>query len=152
MKRLLLAAAVLAQLGACATGRPAAQALAHNSAERVREIDRARFRAMVENDLEQLAALLADDLVYVHTSGEVESKAELLQRLRSGSLRYRSIEPTDVRVRTYGNTAVVTGRSKMAATVGGSDREFEILYTAVYAASAGRWQLVSWQSTRIQRI
>ncbi len=105
---------------------------------------------MVDKDFEELAALLADDLVYVHTSGEVESKPQFLQRLRSGSLRYRSIEPADVRVRMYGDTAVVTGRSHMAVTNSGSDREFEILYTAVYATNGGRWQLVSWQSTRIQ--
>jgi uncharacterized protein (TIGR02246 family) len=151
MNRLLLAVAVLAQLGACQTGRPVAQASVRDSAERIREIDRTRFRAMVENDLEKLAALLADDLVYVHSDGNVESKPEFLQRLRTGSLRYRSIQPADVRVRTYDNVAVVTGRSQMAATGGGSDREFEVRYTAVYTASADRWQLVSWQSTRIQR-
>ena len=130
--------------------RPTPRALPNDSADRVREVDRERFRAMVENHFEQLAALLADDLVYVHTSGEVESKRQFLDRLRSGSLRYRSIEPTDVLVRTYGDAAVVTGRSKMAVTTGGSDRQFEILYTAVYAESGGRWQLVSWQSTRVQ--
>jgi uncharacterized protein (TIGR02246 family) len=145
MKRFLLAIALLAQLGACGTGMPAARA------DRVREIDQTRFRLMVENDLEKLATLLSDDLVYVHTTGQVESKTEFLQRLRSGSLRYRSIEPTDVRVRTYGNTAVVTGRSKMAVTNAGSDRELEIRYTAVYAATGDAWQLVSWQSTLIQR-
>jgi ketosteroid isomerase-like protein len=144
MKRLLLALAVFTQLAACETGR------APLSEDRVRDVDRTRFRAMVENDLEHLAALLAEDLVYVHTDGTVESKAEFLERLRSGSLRYRSIEPTDVRVRTFGNTAIVTGRSQMAVTNGGADREFAIRYTAVYAVSANRCQLVSWQSTRIQ--
>jgi ketosteroid isomerase-like protein len=133
---------MLAQFVGCATGRPAA--------DQVLEVDRARFRAIVDNHFDELAALLADDLVYVHTSGEVESKPQFLQRLRSGSLKYRSIEPTDVHVHTYGITAVVTGRSRMAVTNSGADRQFEILYTAVYIASGGRWQLASWQSTRIQ--
>jgi ketosteroid isomerase-like protein len=150
MKGLLLAFVVLAQLAGCGTGSPTARPVPQDTADRVGEVDRARFGAMVGNDLEKLTALLADDLVYIHTSGEIESKPQFLQRLRSGSLRYRSIEPTNVRVRTYGNTAVVTGRSHMAVTTGGSDREFEILYTAVYTANGGRWQLASWQSTRIQ--
>jgi len=145
MKRFLLAVAVLAQLGACRTAN------LPDPAHRVREIDQRRFRAMVANDLETLAAVLADDLVYIHSDGEVDSKEEFLQRLRGGSLRYRSIEPTEVRVRTDGNTAVVTGRAKMAVTTGGCDREFEIRYTAVYRARSDHWQLVSWQSTRIQR-
>jgi ketosteroid isomerase-like protein len=138
MKRLLLALALLAQLAACETTRVS-----------VRDLDQTRVRALVQNDLKQLDALLADDLVYVHADAGVESKSEFLNRLRSGSLRYRSIEPADVRVRMYGNTAVVTGRSHMAVTNAGADREFVVRYTAVYAASSGRWQLVSWQTTRI---
>ena len=145
MKRFLIAVAVLAHLGACRTAN------LPGPADRVREIDQGRFRAMVANDLETLAAVLADDLVYIHSDGEVDSKEEFLQLLRSGSLRYRSIEPTEVRVRTDGNTAVVTGRAKMAVTRDGSDRDFEIRYTAVYSARSHHWQLVSWQSTRIQR-
>ena len=145
MKRFLLAVAVLAHLGACRTAN------LRDPADRVREIDQSRFRAMVADDLKTLAAVLADDLVYIHSDGDVDSKEEFLQRLRSGSLRYRSIEPTDVRLRTYGNTAVVTGRAKMAVTRGGSDRDFEIRYTAVYRARSNHWQLVSWQSTRIQQ-
>jgi len=147
MKRFLVALAVLAHLGSCGTAGPTT----HDPADRVREIEQRRFRAMVENNLERLAAVLADDLVYIHSDGEVDSKEEFLQRLRSGSLRYRSIEPTDVRVRTDGNTAIVTGRAKMAVTSGGSDRDVEIRYTAVYIARRYGWQLVSWQSTRIPR-
>jgi ketosteroid isomerase-like protein len=139
--RRLLVLCVLVQLIACATDRPVQQAAA------VRDVERARFRAMVANDVEELSRLLADDVVYIHSNGEVESKADFLRRLRSGSLRYRSVEPADVRVRIYGHTAVTTGRSRMAVTSAGADREFEIRYTAVYAANAGRWQLVSWQST-----
>jgi len=117
----------------------------------VRDVEAMRFQAMVQNDLKSLDPLLAENLVYMHTDGTVESKSEFLERLRSGSLRYRSIAPTDVRVRTFGNTAVITGRSQMAVTNAGADHEFEILYTAVYEAAADRWQLVSWQSTRLQR-
>jgi ketosteroid isomerase-like protein/catechol 2,3-dioxygenase-like lactoylglutathione lyase family enzyme len=147
--RLLLAVAVLAQLAGCGMGTPTPRTIPDDSADRVREVDRTRFRAMVENDIEHLDTLLADDLVYVHTTGDVESKPEFLQRLRSGSLRYRSIEPKDVRVRTYGNTAVVTGRSHVAVTNRGADRELDMLYTAVYTANGGRWQLASWQSTTL---
>jgi ketosteroid isomerase-like protein len=140
MKRFLLSLALLTQLAACKTTRVS-----------VRDVEAMRFHAMVQNDLKSLAALLAENLVYMHTDGVVESKSEFLARLRSGSLRYRSIAPTDVRVRTFGSTAIITGRSQMAVTNGGSEREFEILYTAVYVVVGDRWQLVSWQSTRIQR-
>ncbi len=116
----------------------------------VREAERARFQAMVQNDLAAVAQLLSDDLVYVHSAGEVESKQQFLERLRSGALRYRSIEPADVVVRLYGRVAVVTGRAAIGVTMGGSDRDLTIRYTSVYRATGDGWKLVSWQSTRLQ--
>jgi ketosteroid isomerase-like protein len=116
----------------------------------VGEVHQTRFRLMVQNDLDALAPLLAEDLVYIHTTGEMESKPQLLDRLRSGALRYRSIEPSETVIRTTGDLATITGRAKMAVTIGGTDRDFEMRYTAVYRSTGGRWQLVSWQSTRIQ--
>jgi ketosteroid isomerase-like protein len=144
MRRLLFASVVIALAG-CATSTPA-----QDPQTGVREGEQARFRAMVANDLDKLAPLLADDLVYVHTDGVVESKTEFLQSLRTGTRRYVSIEPNDVRVRTYGNTAVATGQFRAKVISNGADREFDARYTAIYRASGKGWQLVSWQSTRMQ--
>lgn len=102
---------------------------------------------MTSNDVERLAAMFSDDLVYVHTSGTVDSKTSLLDRIRSGDLRYRSIETSDVRPRSYGDTAVITGKAQMVVTAGGSDRHLDIRYTSVCVEHGGRWQLASWQST-----
>lgn len=115
----------------------------------VREIHAARFQAMLKNDLEALAPLLADDLVYIHSAAELETKQQFLERLRSGALRYRAIEPSETVVRTYGPVAIVTGRAKVKVTSGGNDRELDMRYTSVYRNTGNRWQLVSWQSTRV---
>jgi len=120
------------------------------AAANVGEVNQTRFRLMVQNDLDALAPLLAEDLVYVHTTGKMDTKQQFLDSLRSGALRYRSIEPSETLVRTTGDTATVTGRAKMGVTVGGAVLDFEMRYTAVYRSTRGRWQLVSWQSTRIQ--
>ena len=67
MKRFLLAVAVLAHLGACRTAN------LRDPADRVREIDQSRFRAMVANDLETLGTVLADDLVSSASSQRIAS-------------------------------------------------------------------------------
>lgn len=115
----------------------------------VRETHAVRFQAMLKNDLEALAPLLADDLVYIHSAAELETKQQFLERLRSGALRYRAIEPSETVVRTYGPVAIVTGRAKVKVTSSGNDRELEMRYTSVYRNTGNRWQLVSWQSTRV---
>lgn len=111
----------------------------------VLELEAARFRAMTASDVAVLAPMLSDDLVYIHTSGTVDSKTSLLGRIRSGELRYQSIEPSEqVHVREIGETAVITNSAQMLV----SGRRFEIRYTSVYAQRRnGDWQLVSWQST-----
>ena len=137
VRRFFVLAALLA---ACVSSTPI---------QSVRDADQRRFRAMTANDLDTLAALLSADLVYVHSDATSESKEEFLQRLRSGSLRYHSIEPMDIIVRSYGRAAVVTGRAKIDVTNAAVRRMLDMRYTAVDRANGGRWQLVSWQSTRI---
>ncbi len=115
----------------------------------VRDAHERRFRAMVQNDLAALGSMLADDVVYIHSTGEVESKQKFLDHLRSGTMRYRAIDAQAPSIRLYGDAAIVTGRSKMAVTSAGTDRDIDIVYTALYRRAGEGWQLVSWQSTRV---
>jgi len=127
--------------------RPQAAA---SAVARVTAADAARFRAMTSGDLDGLGRLLADNLVYVHSSGRIETKVQFLESLRSGQLKYTSISPSDLVVRANGSLGVVTGRAQVKVVSGGQPREFTIRYTAVYALNSGVWQLSSWQSTRIE--
>jgi ketosteroid isomerase-like protein len=116
----------------------------------VSEVHARRFQLMTENNLSALAPLLAEDLVYVHSTGARESKQQFLERLRSGSLRYHSIEPSETLVQESGDDARITGRAKVRVTMNGADRNLEISYVSLYRRTSGRWQLTSWQSSRIE--
>ena len=108
-----------------------------------------RFRAMIAGDLPTLDRILADDLTYVHSGGQLESKAEFLGRLRSGDLKYKVMRREDVQVRLLDCAAVVTGRVHVEVYAEGEDRSIVMRFTDVYAQRAGRWRMVAWQSTRI---
>jgi ketosteroid isomerase-like protein len=120
---------------------------AGTDADAVRAAQVRRFEAMTRRDLAALDGMLADELTYVHSSGELETKAGLLATLRSERLAYDSIAPSDVVARVFGGTAVVTGRSRMQVRAAGQVRRFTIRYTDVYVRRDGRWQTVAWQST-----
>lgn len=146
-----LAAAALVALFAPAAG-PAAPHTETPSAEaekQVREAQARRFEVMVGGNTAALAPLLADDLVYTHGSGQVETKAQFLESLASGRLRYRAIAAPDAVVRVYGEAAVVTGRADVQATAGGQDVAFAARYLAVYVREGGAWRLAAWQNTRL---
>lgn len=128
----------------------AAAAQAPSAAEKeVRAVEEKRYKAMLQNDFATLERLMADDLVYVHSSGAVDDKKSFIATLRSGSLHYKKISPDDTRVRIAGNLAVVTGKSSVEVDRDGKPQSFRVRFTAVYGRSGAGWRLVSWQTTRL---
>ena len=109
-----------------------------------------RIQAMIAGDLTTLDRILADDLTYTHTSGKTETKREFLERLKSGDLKYKAMHRQQIRVRVLGDAAIVTGRAAVEVQSDGRDSSFPIRFVDIYVKKADRWELVVWQSTRIQ--
>jgi hypothetical protein len=128
---------------------PASRPSGTPSDQAVRAAEQRRFQAMATVDVRALDTLLAEELSYTHTTGEVDTKVSLLDALRTGRLVYDSIIPADVRVRAYDGAAVVTGTARVQARKDGAVRRLNIRYTETYVRRAGRWELVAWQSTRM---
>jgi uncharacterized protein (TIGR02246 family) len=110
-------------------------------------LEQRRLEAMTRGDVEALAPLLADDLTYTHSSGMTETKEQFLESLRSRRLQYVKVDREDVRVRTYGSTAVITGLARVVVRSEGKDRDLSLRFTDVWIKRGGRWQMVAWQST-----
>jgi uncharacterized protein (DUF885 family)/ketosteroid isomerase-like protein len=113
------------------------------------KVERRRFAAMVAQDTKALEPMLAEELRYVHSTGQVESKAQFLETIRSGRLRYLSIEVRELDVRRHGDTAIITGLISAQGATGSAPVDLELRYTDAYVNRAGRWQLLAWQSTRL---
>lgn len=111
--------------------------------------DDARFEAMRKQDWAALDAALADDLVYVHSTARVESKAEHLANLQAGKPSYRGIAPRDRAVRVVGGAGIVHGVSEMHVERAGTEQRFTVRYLAVYARTDGAWRMTAWQSTKV---
>jgi ketosteroid isomerase-like protein len=127
-----------------------AQTKSNHTAEGVGAAEQERVRAVIAADTTALSRLLGDDLTYTHSTAWVETKAQFLESVRSGALKYEKMEHSDVQVRVYGDAAVLTGRSDVRVHSPRSGLlQMQIRFTAVYVKRAGRWQMVAWQSTRI---
>lgn len=115
----------------------------------VRELERERFRAMVEADDEQLGALLSDAVSYIHTNGKRETKAQFLAAITNGKRRYRQIEvETQDILLASDKTCVVTGRALVELEANHGALVFHIAYTAVQVLEDDGWRLAAWQATR----
>ena len=113
------------------------------------DLDRKRMQAMVAKDITTLESLLADDLVYTHSSARLDTKQSLIVGMTSGSTVYTSVEPSDVKAQDFGDTVVLTGIAQIKVVANGAPNAFGVRFTDVYARRGGRWQMVTWQSTRL---
>jgi ketosteroid isomerase-like protein len=111
--------------------------------------DDRRFEAMRKQDWPALDAALADDLVYVHSTARVESKAEHIRNLEAGKPHYRGIAPRERKARVVGGVGLVNGVSEMQVESAGKEQRFTVRYLAVYAKTADGWRMTAWQSTKI---
>ena len=119
-----------------------------DNAQMIIELDRKRMTAMAEKDIATLNALLADDLIYTHSSARLDTKQSLIGNMESGATVYNSVEPSDVKAQDLGSAVVLTGVARIRVTSGGKPNAFGVRFTDVYANKGGKWQMVTWQSTR----
>jgi ketosteroid isomerase-like protein len=113
------------------------------------DLDKKRMSAMAQKDIATLNELISDDLIYTHSSARLDTKASLIGNMESGSTVYTSVVPSDVKAQDLGDTVVLTGSCRIGVNSGGRANSFGVRFTDVYAKKGGRWQMVTWQSTRL---
>jgi hypothetical protein len=95
----------------------------------------------------------ADDYVRILTNGKIETKAAALDSFRTGTTKVESVEISDVRIRMYRKTAVVTGVVKAKGTsLGVANSPTGVRWTRVLIKRGGNWQCVLYQTTRIAEL
>jgi ketosteroid isomerase-like protein len=113
------------------------------------DLDKKRMQAMAKKDVATLEAVLADDLIYTHSSARLDTKRSLIDAMASGATVYTGVEPSDVKAQDLGDTVVLTGIAQIKVVSNGTPNAFGVRFTDVYAKRNGSWQMVTWQSTRL---
>jgi ketosteroid isomerase-like protein len=114
-------------------------------------IERDRLRALVDCDFGRAAPLHADDFQLITPAGRILSKEEYLEAVRSRDIAYAAWDAGEIRVRRYGDVAVLRYASEIAFTVDGAPTpRGRYRHTDLYERRDGRWQVVWSQATRIE--
>lgn len=136
-------------IGALFAGTAAAEECSGTiTADEAIAAETARYTAQTSNDFAAMDRLFGEDLHYNHSSNVVDTKTSYIDSMRSGTVRYRVMNRSDVKVRTYGCVAIITGVGNYEVTVKGQDMSVEIRFHAIWAKRAGGPQFISWQATR----
>jgi hypothetical protein len=136
---------ICAMLSAC-SARPARVAAPDTAA--VEALERQRFAALSRADVEQLGRWLAADLTYCHSTGVCQTRQQFLDDIRSGALRYRSIEVLAISARALGGAVLLNGRIAVEVEMQGQPNRLQLVYTDAWEQRDGAWQLVAWHSSR----
>lgn len=95
-------------------------------------------------DKAKLEKLLGDDLVYVHSLGKIENKAECIEALVKSKIEF-TVEP-GAKVQMHGNTAIVSGKMHANLSTGKTHLDF----MQVWIKSGKGWQMVARHTLRLQ--
>jgi hypothetical protein len=120
------------------------------TAKEVLRAEDARYAAQIANDFAAMEQMFGPDLVYIRSvDGAVADKHAYIESMRSGAVKYRAMRRNDVRVRTYGCLAMITGFFELDLTLRSGDLSEQSRFHSVWAKRGQGVQFVSWQSTRI---
>ncbi len=106
-------------------------------------------RALIAGNVEELSRIFADDYVQYDESGDASTKAEVIDNLKSGSVRYVSMASTGRRIRVLrDDVAIVHGSEDDVVEQGGRRFPAQYLYMDVVMKRGGQWQIVASQLAR----
>jgi len=104
-------------------------------------------QAVIKRDAPALRRFYADEYLSTDPEGMVWNKAQDIAIDTTGASRVTFYKLDDLKVRIYGDVAVVTGRNTMKGTLHGGTASGRNRFTDVFVKRGGRWQCVTSQST-----
>ena len=136
----LLAVATLAQA-------PMANADASKDSKALSQLEGVWNEAHMKGDAKALDELWADDLVVTVPGMAPMTKTQSLAIWKSGKFKFERYQTSDVRIKVYGDAAVVTGHMQRARTMGDRKAEDDWLFTKFYVRAKGSWQVVAFHAS-----
>jgi ketosteroid isomerase-like protein len=106
-------------------------------------------QAALKGDSSYLEQNAAEDYSRVNPDGKLVSKSDAVNALKSGDVKYESIETSDMKVRVWGDTAVATYTADVKGTNKGQDASGKHQVTRVFVKQGGKWREVAFHVTKV---
>jgi hypothetical protein len=113
------------------------------------EAEEARRQAMVDSNTQKLDTLMADSMVYVHSSGITDNKPAYLHLLSSGTVTYETVVFDKLNIQLIGQVGLITGTMRASLMRAGTRKQIATAYIAVWEHTGGDWLLHAVQATTL---
>ncbi len=104
-------------------------------------------KAHVDGDAGALDRLWGDDLIVTVPNMAVMGKADSIRIWQTGRMKFKRYETSELRIRVYTETAIVTGRLQRGREINGKVIEDDWQFTKVYIRRKKEWQVVAWHAS-----
>src|SRR5213082_3190120 len=136
---------VVALLGLLASGRARAQAT-NATEQEIIKLEQAATDAQFKKDRPALERFLADDYLYTHSNRSVLNKTQEIAESMSSDVQWTDSKFADLKVRIFGDVAVLTGQQTIQGAAKGSVPGPRRI-TDIFVKRSGRWQWAGGQAT-----
>jgi uncharacterized protein (TIGR02246 family) len=150
MKRIVFALGVMVLVFAVSLqAQTPAQTETEHATQELITLENGWAEAVVKKDIALFDQILADDYTFTDTEGNVNTKAQYIASVKSGESVVTSAVNDEIKVRFYGDAAVVTGRWTGKETFKGKDTSGQSRWTDTFIKRDGRWLCVATHDSRI---
>jgi ketosteroid isomerase-like protein len=123
----------------------------HDEKKQVEALEEQWRMAQLASDVATMEKMLADDFIGISISGQVNTKAQQLDRVKSRKLVVTRLELSDMKVKLVDSVAIVTSVADVEGTSEGTSVKGRYRYTRVYQRMLwGAWKITSFEATRIE--
>ena len=123
-----------------------------SAANDVLQYSRDACKAFLDADAAALERVLTADFTLTLSNGEISTRADEINKLRSGKVHYDVFENYDMKARLYGdNTAVVLGKTRVKGTSEGKQFDRVVQFTDTLIKREGRWRLAAGHVSRLEK-
>jgi ketosteroid isomerase-like protein len=123
----------------------------HDVKKLVEALEEQWRKAQLAGDAATMDRMLSEDFIGISMSGQVNTKSQQLERVRTRKLVVTKIELSDMKVKLLGSVAIVTCQADVEGTSEGTSVKGKYRYTRVYQhLPSGDWKITSFEATRIK--
>lgn len=150
MKRIAFAVCVVVLvLAVAAKAQTPAQTEVERATQELIKIETGWAEAEIKKDIAFFDPILAEDYTYTDSEGNIKTKAQYIASKKLGESVVTSAVNDEMKVRVYGDAAVITGRWTGKEKIKGKDISSQSRWTDTFIRRDGRWMCVATHTSTI---